>query len=66
MIMIYYIVSIKSMYSIRHTTRYPTISLLLRARIPGPLLIELSELLRLLRRSAFLSKYLRRMNFLKR
>ena len=45
---------------------YPTSVLLLRPPIPGPALIELSELFLLLLLSAFFNKYLLRINFLKR
>ena len=53
---------------IKHTILqfYPTSVLLLRPPIPGPALIELSLLLRLLLLSAFFNKYLLLKNFLKR
>ena len=50
---------------IKHTILqfYPTSVLLLRPPIPGPALIELSLLLRLLLLSAFFNKYLLLKNF---
>ena len=60
--------SIKLFIYIKHTILqfYPTSVLLLRPPIPGPALIELSLLLRLLLLSAFFNKYLLLKNFLKR